>query len=235
MSVPPPPHTHTPPVRPLAVPGPGRGPRSPPASPAVPLHRHHGAQGLHDASRRAGREVGQGGLQRREEEAGAAQVLLHLLGADEDGRRRAHGEHRADETRPRYPTPPRTAAKYPPGRPRPPARPRSPGGTAPRPAPVPSGARRTPPSEPLRAAARLEAGTAASSQAPPVGAAATPPSGAAVGKGGCERRGSAVGGLRLAIAPRGGTGPPGDREAAALCACAQPPRKPGRCRSILKA
>lgn len=54
-----------------------------PHSPPVLGHRHHGAHGLHDPSVGAAGEVGQSRLQRRDEEAGAVEVPLHLRCAQE--------------------------------------------------------------------------------------------------------------------------------------------------------
>lgn len=46
-------------------------------------HRHHGAHRLHDPSIGTFGEVGQCGLQGRDEEAGAAEMVLHLIRAQE--------------------------------------------------------------------------------------------------------------------------------------------------------
>ena len=68
----------------FSSPGPGL-PRLPP----VLGDWHHGAHRLHDSSVGAAGEVGQSGLQRRDEQAAAAEVVLYISRAQEH-RPRAH-------------------------------------------------------------------------------------------------------------------------------------------------
>lgn len=153
------------------------------------------------------------------------QVLLHLLGADKDGRSRAHGDHRPDKTR-------AAGAAY---RPAPPLSTRQ-AVTAPRPGPATA--------RPAAHPAPLT-GTAAPPQAPPPTTAARPPQAAPGGEAAAKRlcRGDllrvprSLRQHRESRNPRRGDShmpPSGTREAVAPRACAQPPRQPARCRSPLR-